>query len=476
MNDPAPARRTRSRWLSVVTVLFALWIFFVDTFTPLDIAIAVLYVVVVLMAANLFERRGLLLASGACLFLTVAAFVISHGLNADAAFLRCLVSLAAIVITTILALANQSTTMRLREQAELLDLTHDAVMVRDMGGKIAYWNRGAEQLYGWRKEEALGRSSHDLLHTVFSGPRTAIEAELLKDGRWEGDIVHTTRDGRQVAVASRWALERDERGQPTAVLETNTDVTERNRAQEGLHQAQAQVAHVSRVTTLGELVASIAHEVNQPLAAIVTNGEVCLRWMDRDPPDLQETRDGITRTIQAARRASEVIARLRALSRRGTSERLPVDIGDVVTEVVTLVQREMLTQRVSLQLDITSPLMTIGDRVQLQQVIMNLLINGIQATTGIDDRPRELTVRSIAHDEGQVLVSVEDNGVGVAPEDELRLFQAFFTKRADGMGMGLSISRSIIESHGGRIWVSRNTGPGATFRFTLPAAEAAAPE
>jgi signal transduction histidine kinase len=258
------------------------------------------------------------------------------------------------------------------------------------------------------------------------------------------------------------------------VLETNTDVTERNSAQENLRQAQVQLAHVSRVTTLGELVASIAHEVNQPLAAIVTNGEVCLRWMDRDPPDLKETRDGVTRMIQAARRASEVIARLRNLSRRETSERSPLDIGDVVAEVAALLQREMLAHRVSLQVDAKSPLMTVGDRVQLQQVIMNLLMNGVQALSGIDDRPRELTVTSMRHDEG-VMVSVEDNGIGVAQEDEPRLFQAFFTKRADGMGMGLSISRSIIESHGGRIWVSRNAGPGTTFRFTLPAAEAAAP-
>ncbi len=323
MTDPVAMPHKPSHLLSIATLLFAVAIFLVDTFTPLDIAIAVLYVVVVLTAANLFERRGLLLVSGACLVLTVAAFVISHGLTADAAFLRCLVSLLAIVITTILALANQSTTMRLREQAALLDLTHDAVMVRDMDGKIAYWNRGAEQLYGWSGTEALGRSSHDLLHTIFPGSRTAIEAELLETGRWEGDIIHSTRDGRQVVVASRWALQRDERGQPAAVLETNTDVTERNSAQEELHQARVQLAHVSRVTTLGELVASIAHEVNQPLAAIVTNCEVCLRWLDRDPPDLKETRDGVSRTIQAARRASEVIARLRALSRRGTSERSP---------------------------------------------------------------------------------------------------------------------------------------------------------
>ena len=474
MIDPASVLRRHAPWCYVGMALFAAAIFVIDTFTPLHIAIAVLYVLVVLMAANLFERRGLLVVSGACLFLTVASFLISHGLKADSALLRCLVSLSAIVIASILALANQATTLRLREQAELLDLTHDAMMVRNMKGTIEYWNRGAEQLYGWRKEEVLGRSSHDLLHTVFSGPRTAIEAQLCETGRWEGDIVHTTKDGRQVTVASRWALQRDERGQPAAVLETNTDVTARNKAADELHQARVQLAHVSRVTTLGELAASIAHEVNQPLAATVTNGEVCLRWLDRDPPDLEETRGGVTRMIQGARRASDVIARLRALSRRETSERTAIDIAEVVNEVVALTQREMLAQRVTLRLDVKEPLIAVGDRIQLQQVLMNLLMNGIQAMAQVHGRPRELTVRAAPDDEGQVLVDVGDSGIGVAPEDEQRLFQPFFTKRAEGMGMGLSISRSIIESHGGRIWVSRNDGPGATFHFTLPLAEAPA--
>jgi len=178
--------------------------------------------------------------------------------------------------------------------------------------------------------------------------------------------------------------------------------------------------------------------------------------------------------IQGARRASDVIARLRALSRRETSERTAIDIAEVVNEVVALTQREMLAQRVTLRLDVKEPLIAVGDRIQLQQVLMNLLMNGIQAMAQVHGRPRELTVRAAPDDEGQVLVDVGDSGIGVAPEDEQRLFQPFFTKRAEGMGMGLSISRSIIESHGGRIWVSRNDGPGATFHFTLPLAEAPA--
>ncbi len=146
-----------------------------------------------------------------------------------------------------------------------------------------------------------------------------------------------------------------------------------------------------------------------------------------------------------------------------------------MNEVIALIQREMLAQRVTLQLNLAGPIMAVGDRIQLQQVIINLLMNGIQAMSGTNDRPRELTVRSGLDEDGQILVSIEDNGIGVAPEDEPRLFQAFFTKRTEGMGMGLSISRSIIESHGGRIWVSRKDSPGAIFQFTLPPAVAGAP-
>lgn len=472
MTIPAATQSRPSPWLSIATVLFAGAIFAVDTFTPLDIAVAVLYVVVVLMAANLFQRRGLLLVSAGCLALTVTSFLTSHGFEIDAAFLRCLVSLSAILITTILALANQSTTAMLREQAELLDLTHDTVLVRNMQDTITYWNRAAEQLYGWPRALALGRQSHNLLQTVFPASKGSIDAELLHTGRWEGELVHTTRSGDKVTVSSRWALERDKRGQPISVLETNTDISVRNKAQEDLLQAQAQLAHVTRVTTLGELAASIAHEVNQPLAAIVTNGEVGLRWLDRETPDIVETRGALTRMIGAARRASDVISRLRALSRRSSSERSSLDVGEVINEVVALIHRELISQRVVLRLDLNPARpMAIADRVQLQQVIMNLLINGIQAMASVDERSREMVVRLQPYEDSQVLVSVRDAGVGLAPDAEARLFQAFFTTKAEGMGMGLSISRSIIESHGGRIWVTRNDDTGTTFQFTLPTEE-----
>jgi PAS domain S-box-containing protein len=469
MANPSSVSPKTSPVLAIATILFAVAIFVVDTFTPFDMAIAVLYVVVVLMAANLFQRTGLLLVAFACLALTIISFLISHGLHADSAVVRCLVSLAAITITSILALANQTTTETLREKAELLDLTHDTVLVRDMNDIVTYWNRGAEELYGWPKEEAIGKSSHHLLQTVMPTSLEAIKAELLGSGRWEGDLIHRKRDGTQVTLASRWSLLRNERGQPVSVLETNTDVTERMKAHEDLNQVQAQLAHVTRVATLGELTASIAHEVNQPLAAVVTNGEACLRWINRDVPDMDEAQSAINRMISEAKRASEVIARLRALSRKTSPERTKVDIKDLVNEIALLIQRELINHRVMLRLDFPQSVAAAGDRIQLQQVMMNLLMNGVQAMTTVTGRQRELVVRAHNHEADQILVSVKDTGVGFASDDEARLFQSFFTTKNEGMGMGLSISRTIIEAHGGRIWASRNPDAGVTFQFTLPA-------
>ena len=169
----------------------------------------------------------------------------------------------------------------LRERANLLDLTHDTVFVRDNNDVITFWNRGAEKLYGWTKDEAIGQVSHHLMQTIFPVPLEEISAELNSTGRWEAELIHTRRDGTQVVVASRWALQLDEGGKPIAILETNNDITERKRAEEALHKAQAELAHVTRVATLGEMTASIAHEVNQPLAAVVTNANACLRWLAR---------------------------------------------------------------------------------------------------------------------------------------------------------------------------------------------------
>jgi PAS domain S-box-containing protein len=705
---------------AVGAIAFAIAIFIIDTFTPLGLAVAVLYAVIVLMAGRFVQRRGLLVISFSCIAITALSFLFQHGFTHGPSLVRCLVSILAIAITTFLALKSQGAARTLREQASLLDLTHDSIFVRDMNDVITYWNHGAELLYGWPSKEAIGKVSHELLRTVCPAPLDEIKAALLATDRWEGELSHTKQDGTTVTVASRWSLQRDERGRPVATLETNNDITERKRAeakvkqnekelrftidtipafvfsnltdgftdflnkrwldytglslteaqgsgwqaayhpedlarvvktrseniaagtpyehearisgadgayrwflnrsaplldergsivkwygtntdiedrkqtedalrrseaylseaqklsqtgsfgwdvpsgkirwsdeayrifdyyrtiepsialvlerthpddraslqrllervssdrqnwsvehrlmmpdgsvkhvhvvahatsdtpdrleyvgalmdmtaakraQEKLHQAQAELAHVTRVTTLGELTASIAHEVNQPLAAVITNGEACLRWLGNERPDLAEARGAVARIIRDGNRASEVIRRLRALTKKTDPHKTPLDINDVVYDVVALVQREVLSHRVRLRFDLDADLPPVfGDQVQLQQVIMNLMMNGIEAMAGVTERPRELLIRSRRHEGGHVLVAVQDSGIGIDSEHLDRLFTAFFTTKTDGMGMGLSICRSIVEAHGGEMWASLNDGPGATFQFTI---------
>jgi PAS domain S-box-containing protein len=248
------------------------------------------------------------------------------------------------------------------------------------------------------------------------------------------------------------------------------DVTATRKAQEALHIAQTELAHVTRVTTLGEMSASIAHEVNQPLAAIVSNGEASLRWLGREVPEIDEALDAIRHIVSEAHRASGVIRGIREFSRKAAREMIQLDINDVLDEVVTLVQREALRHGVTMRLQPGSRLpMVRGDRIQLQQVIINLVINAIQAMATVTDRERVLFIRTQRHDPNQVLVAVEDVGVGIEPDKADRLFSAFYTTKPDGLGMGLSICRSIIEAHGGRVWGSRNIGPGMTFQFTISA-------
>jgi two-component system, LuxR family, sensor kinase FixL len=452
--------------------IFAIAVFLIDTVTPLEIAIAVLYAFLVLMAANYFQVRGVLLVSAGCLLLAVFSFLVQHGFAADDALGRLVVSMAAIGAATLLALRNQSANSVLRERARLLDLTHDTIFVRDMNDVITYWNRGAEELYGWSQDEAIGRVTHQLLQTEFPEPLQKITEGLLRKGRWEGQLIHTARNGTRLTVASRWALEHDERGRPVEILETNNDITERNRAEEALQRAQAELAHINRVMTLGELSASIAHEVNQPLTGVVTNGSVCLWLLEREPLDIAEIRGAVESMISDSMRASEVVKRVRSLTKKSDLHIVAFDINDIINDAIHLLQREIRDHAVSLQLELAPALPEVlGDRVQLQQVLINLVMNGVEAMAAINGRPRALAIRSRLHETNQVLVEVEDSGAGIEPANLDRLFGAFFTTKAHGMGMGLSICRSIVQAHGGQIWASPNPGSsGSSFRFAVPAA------
>jgi two-component system sensor kinase FixL len=356
----------------------------------------------------------------------------------------------------------------LRERANLLDLTHDTIIVRDMDDVITFWNRGAEERYGWTRQEAIGQVSHSINKTSFPAPLPEIKAELTHTGRWEGELLHTRRDGSVVTVASRWALQRDEQGKPVAVLETNNDITERKRAEEALQKVQTELTHVSRVMTVGELTASIAHEVNQPLAAIVTNGNACLRWLAGATPNLSEARQAVERIIKDSYRASAVIARIRSLVKKTPPRNDWVDLNEVIVEVLALAQNEARRNRVLLKRQLKQDLPRVrGDRVQLQQVVLNLIMNGLEAIARNKDGARELSVSSDTDDANNVIVAVRDSGEGLDTANLERVFDAFYTTKPEGMGMGLAISRTIIESHGGRLWATANSPKGAVFQFTL---------
>jgi PAS domain S-box-containing protein len=485
-----------------------------------------------------------------------------------------------------------------RERAELIDLTHDTILVRDMNDAIIDWNHGAQELYGWTRQEAVGKTAREFLKTDFGIPSDEVMATVLRTGRWEGEVTQSRRDGERVIVSSRWALRRDEHARPIGTLETSNDITEYRRAQELLHRtqavylaeaqklsltgsfgwdatngtvfwseesfrifgfdggmtpsietilqrihpddiaavrlaidrasshktdfdvehrvlmpggsvkylrviarvildepgmlrfagaimdvtaaknaeerwqrAQSELAVITRVSALGQMAASIAHEINQPLTAIVTSGMAALRWLNREVPQIEAASTAVRRMIDDGKRASEVVQSIRSLVRKTRQQLTEFDLNKLVHDIVPLVQRDLSDHCVLLRFDLAPELpQVVGDRVQLQQVIINFVANGIQAMATIVDRPRQLLIRTQRNEQGDIQLAVQDSGVGIPADNEGRLFEAFFTTKPDGMGMGLAICRSIIEAHGGRVWAEATASePGATFWLSLPA-------
>ena len=612
----------------------------------------------------------------------------------------------------------------LQEQASLLSLSHDAIYVRDGKGVIQYWNRGAEELYGWPAESAVGEVAHDLLKAVPPLPPEAIEAELHRTGRWEGEFLKTKRDGTQIVVASRWSLKRDHSGAPVAILVTSNDVTARKRAEEAarrsekelrdvietvpamlwstlpdgsldfinhrwqeftglaaqdglgwnwetlvhpedhgsyvadwraalaagqpiegevrvraangeyrwlfvrnvplrdelgkivkwygtsfdiqerkraeealresetrfrasvdhladglfihddqddqrrvidvnqqacdslgytreeligktafdyavavdtavmlsmkerlargeifsfetvhrrkngsmfpvevrvrpfwhgdhrfglavvrnitdrkrfeqererLRQVEADLAHINRVSMMGELAASIAHEVNQPLTGIVSNASACLRWLAQDAPELEEIGEAVRDIVRDGKRAGEVIARIRALTRRAVGHRERLNLNETIREVLALIGDQAKRNNVTVRTELADNLSAVsGDRVQLQQVVLNLVVNAIEAMSCIGDRARELVIVTREMDPDHVQATVEDSGTGLDPNSIDKIFDSFYTTKSGGMGMGLSISRSIVHAHGGRLWAVNKDGLGTIFHFSVP--------
>jgi PAS domain S-box-containing protein len=358
----------------------------------------------------------------------------------------------------------------------LVDSDIIGIIMWDLEGRIIEANEAFLHMVGYSRDDlvsgGLRWSAMTPAEWNYTLERTL--AELRATGSYKAfEKEYFRKDGSRVPVLLGGATF-DERGDQGVSFVL--DLTERKRAEEELREserryreAQMALAHANRVTTMGQLAASISHEVNQPLAAVLANAEACLRWLDRETPDLDAARRSVEWVIDDSNRASDVIQRVRALANKTSIEKVPLNINYVVREIIALVQRELISHQVSLRTELTPALpMILGDRVQLQQVMINLVMNGIEAMQSVTDRPRELMIRSGQDETQHVFASVRDCGVGISAENADRLFNAFFTTKSSGMGMGLSICRSIMEAHGGRLWATANVPHGATFQFTLP--------
>jgi PAS domain S-box-containing protein len=718
---PDKPLRDNARALYALAALIGLTVFVIDAFTPLDSAIAVLYVVVVLLVTSASSRRAAVVVAWSCVLLTLIAFFMSPDEHTSVgAVARCTVSILAIGTTSVLALSHQANIETLSKQVQLLDLTHDAIVVFDMNDRITFWNQGSEALYGWTAQQALGQPIHELTQTHSSVSLDEVRQEVLRSGHWQGEFHRVREDGGLVIISSRWALWRDEKGKPLAILATSNDitvrkqmeaelqrqqddlratidaipgmvwsssrdgqlgyinqrwnefgvtvaedggdtwrsivhpddlsamdaawqsairagtsfenavrvrrgdgvyrwmniraeplrdtggcilrwygvntdiearmraeqalerseaflsdaqrlsrtgsiamslptgdmwwseetyrifgfpddvmpcmdlilarthpddvmlvrrahehaiagepyietehrlrmpgggikyvhyvarlaapqsmnieyvgalmdVTERIVAQQNLDRSTAELAHVTRVAMLGELAASIAHEITQPLAAITTAGDAALRWLNRPQPDLGEVEQAIIRMIRDAKRSTDIVRQIRAMAQKRDPSLAAFDLNEIVRESLELTRRELDGQRIAVGIRYApSSLHVCADRVQLQQVVINLVMNGLQAMADNTDRPRYMRVSTRRFDERHAQVIVEDAGTGISKENTGRIFNAFFTTKKQGMGMGLSICRSIVEAHGGRIWAESTEGLGTVMQFILP--------
>jgi PAS domain S-box-containing protein len=342
-------------------------------------------------------------------------------------------------------------------------------MVKAEGGTIIDVNRRACENLGFIREELIGKP-------VF-------QFDVGLDPEWfdrnvrpridAGESVtfetrHRRKDGTVFPVEIR--ARTFQRSEGRVLLCLALDITERKRMEEErekLREVETELAHINRVSMMGELSASIAHEVNQPLSGIVSNGSACLRWLAANVPNLDEARDAARGIVRDGKRAGEVIARIRALTKRAARLRERLDLNETIREVLAMVGDTAKREDVSIQTKFADDLFAVsGDRIQLQQVVLNLVMNAIEAMSTVRERPRELRVTT-GNAEDQVQVTVEDSGAGLDPNTMARIFEPFYTTKSTGMGMGLSISRSIVQSHGGRLWVTANDGPGTAFHFTL---------
>ena len=364
-----------------------------------------------------------------------------------------------------------------RNQAEYLtgqvfECSPDAVSIVGTDYRYQRVNPAYERIWGRPVEGLIGMHVADLWGTELFETKLrpfldrCFAGESVRFGDWFNNA-----SGRYLAISYSplWSDSHEVK----AALVISRDLTEHTLASEALRQAQTDLAHASRMTTMGELTASLAHEVNQPIAASMTCASTCVRWLTRDEPDLGEAREAALGAVRNAKRAADIINRIRSISRKGESKRQLVDVNEVIQEIIALLHNEAHRYSISMNTDLGANLPTVmADSLQLQQVMMNLIMNSIDAMKDVD-QTRELSIRSQSAGDQQLMITVSDTGVGLPPQQAEQIFNAFFTTKPHGIGMGLRISRSIVESHGGRLWAANNSSRGASFYITLPVSIAA---
>ena len=366
--------------------------------------------------------------------------------------------------------------------AAIVESSDDAIISKDLNGIITTWNTGAERIFGYAAREVIGQSV-----TILAPPDRVDEVRGILERIRRGErvdhfeTVRRRKDGTLLDISLTVSPIIDESGNVVGASKVARDISERKRAEDALREkddalemARTELARVARLTTLGELTTSIAHEVGQPLGAMVASAGAGARWLAADPPAMAEARAALDNIVADGKRAREVIARIRALTKRQAPRKDRLDINHKIMEVLALTEHELRSHDIVLrtELDRTLPRVA-GDRVQLQQVLLNLIVNAVEAMSAVHDRSRELTIVSRQDGSNAVLVEVRDSGNGLDAQRAEQVFEAFYTTKAEGIGIGLSISRSIIEAHGGRLWASANAPHGAVFRFSLPVTEEA---
>ena len=354
----------------------------------------------------------------------------------------------------------------------------DAVITTDGRGRVTFLNRSAETLIGGAQQDAIGRPLGEVFR-IFDGETQQFGESSVSEALRLGEVVGFGKPrilhgvaGQETPIVDSCFLIKDGGGRIDGAVLIFRDMTLRRKELQELVEAQAALTYVCRVNTMGELAASIAHEVNQPLAGVVTNGKACLRWLEKvsdSSPALEEVREALKRIVRDANRAGDIVARTRNLFQKTDATRAPLNINSTIQGIVLLVRGELLANQITLRLDLAPDLPSVsGDSVQIQQVMLNLILNAVEAINLIETSLREIVIKTQRIDEDKVCIEVQDSGIGLDPGRSEKIFEAFHSTKVGGMGMGLSISRSIVESHGGRICTLPSEDHGATFQFTLP--------